>query len=346
MTSLIPLLLTGMLLGQPGPGMGPRAGGPPGGRQAGPPADITPFMDRVAEAVNATPEQIEQLQAIAAEHKTAAQAARTARHEQLKANEEQLRTLREQMREARQAGEEQKVTELRQQMRELMGSPPGDLMRQTHAKITGILTAEQKTAFEEFLAKDRPGVRERAGRPGPPRGPQGQEPNIYRFVDRVIEAVDATEEQRGQLRAIAADHIRAMKAAEADRAIALQSNREQIEALRRQVREAHREGNTEQARTLRKQLDDLTGTPMADVLKATQEKIAGILTAEQKVKFDALVQDARGGRGPRSAGDRPGYRAGKAERAGKQQGAPGREGGKRGRHGPPPPPPAESDGAE
>jgi Spy/CpxP family protein refolding chaperone len=163
-------------------------------------------------------------------------------------------------------------------------------------------------------------------------------------MERVIAAVEPTDEQRQQLRAIAADHIRAMKAAEADRTIALQSHREQIEALRRQLREAHKEGNTEQAKTLRTQLDDLTGTPTTDVLKATHEKIAGILTAEQKVKFDALVEEMRTDLGRRGAGDRPGFRAGKAGKAGKQSGDRGPEGGKRGRHGAPPPPAAESEG--
>lgn len=346
MTSLIPLLLTGLLLGQPGPGMGPRAGGPLGGRQAGPSADITPFMDRVAEAVKATPEQIEQLKVIAAEHNAAAQTTRSARQEQTEANEEQLRALREQMREARQAGDDQKVSELHGQIRALMGSPRGDLMRETRAKITAILTEEQKTAFEEFLAKDRKGLRERAARPGLAWGPRGQGPNIYRFIERVIETVEATDEQKTQLQTIAGEHVRAMKAAEADREIALQTHRDEIETLRLQMRDAHRAGNTEQYEALRTQLEELTGAPIADVLKATQTKIAAVLTEEQKVKFDALIEEMQANVGKAGVGDRPGFKAGKAGRAGKQQGDRGRQGGRRGRHGAPPPPPAESDGAD
>ncbi|MBN1512309.1 MAG: Spy/CpxP family protein refolding chaperone [Phycisphaerae bacterium] len=338
MTSLIPLLLTGLLLGQPGPGMGPRAGGPPQGRQAGLPADITPFMDRVAEAVKATPEQIEKLKAIAAEHKTAAEAARTARQEQAKANEEQLRTLHEQMREARKAGDDQKVSELHGQIRALMGSPRGDLMRETRAKITAILTDEQKTAFEEFLAKDRKGLRQHVGQPGPAWGPRGQGPNIYQFIERVIETVEATDEQKTQLQVIAGEHIRALKATEADREIAMQTNREQIETLRRQMRDAHKAGNTEQVTTLRKQLEELTGTPIANVLKVTQEKIAAILTAEQKAKYEALMEEMKANS---TSGDRNRQKL-KGGKAGPHRG-------ERGRRGPaggsPPLPPTQGDDA-
>ncbi len=340
MTFLISWLLTGVLLGQPGYGAGPRAGDARGGRQVGPPADITPFMDRVAEAVNATPDQVEQLRLIAAEHQAAALAVREARRNPARADGEQLRALREQMREARREGDNQKVRELHEQIRAYRGGPRGDLMHETHAKITAILTAEQKAAFEAFLAKDRPALRERAGRPGPARSLAGSGPNIYRFIERVGETVEATQEQRQQLQAIADEHVRAVKAAEADHQIAVESNREQIQTLRGRMRDARRAGNIEQVEALRAQLDALESTSMIDIRKATREKIEAVLTAEQRAKLDTLIGEYPANRGDRGRHGRD-IRGGEAK---KHQRDRERAGEKRGRHGMPPPPPAERDG--
>lgn len=248
--------------------------------------------------VNATEEQVKQLEAIASEHKEAAQAAQAQRREVMEAKREEIDALRQQMRAARRSGNDERIRELQSQIHEIIGTPPGELMRQTHDKITAILTEQQRPAFEAMVAELRPGDRQpRRGGERPGRG--GEEVNIYDFIKRVADAVEPTDEQRQQLEKIAADHIRALKAAEADRDIARQEHREELASLHRQLREARKAGDEEQIKALGETMRDLMGAPIRDVVKSTYDKIEAILTDEQKPKFEAVVKEARSQDGKR-----------------------------------------------
>jgi hypothetical protein len=269
----------------------------------------------VAEVVNATDEQVKQLEAIAREHQEAAHAAQAQRRELMEAKREEIDALRREMREARRAGDNERVRELQGQIREIIGKRPHGLMRQTHEKIKAILTEEQRPAFEAMVAELRSGDRH-PRRGGERPGRRGGEVNIYDFIKRVADAVDPTDEQRQQLQKIAADHIRALKAAEADRDIARQEHREELESLHRQLREARKARDAEQIKALGETMRGLLGAPMRDVVKSTHDKIKAILTDEQKPKFEAVVKEARtqAGKRLRERGDRFRGRRARAKR--------------------------------
>ena len=351
--SLLPLILAALTVLQTGPGPGPGGprgpGGGPGGPggQGGPALDIDRFIQRVIETVGATPEQAKQLEAIAEEHRKGAEAARAGREETMREHAAELQTLREQAGEAQRAGDSEKANQVHEQMRALMGGATMDLMRQTRDKIAAILTQEQRVKFEEMTRQMRQRWGAEAGGPG---GGQMGDVNIYRFMERVIQEVQATEDQRKQFRQIAAGHIEAVKAAEAKAVVAREENRQELEDLHRQAREARRANKPEEVKAIEEKIRAIMGAPMQDVFKATRDKIAATLTDEQKPKFEALVkqwQDRAGqrlrqaGPGPRGPGDRP--------RDGQGPRGPGERMRRGGPGGPPPgtpPPPPPAQGGD
>ncbi len=290
MTLWIPMMLASVLTMPPGTGSD--SDGPPRGKH-GPPGDISKFVEQVAQAVNATEEQVTKLEAIAAEHRQAAEDARAQRKQAMEANREELHALREQMREAREARDRQRAREIRDQMRGIAGQDREELMRQTHDKIAAVLTPEQLPAFQELVAehKQRRQAKGGKGRFGDRPGKDGGKFRIHRFMRRLSEAISPSEEQQQQLQTIASEHVEAMKAAQASLATARQENREELQALRGQIKEARQAGDKETARALHEQMRTIVGTPGKEVIDSTLAKIAALLTEEQKPEFDALVAE-------------------------------------------------------
>ena len=311
MVAWIPVLLTGMLTiaAEPGPA-GPRGHQMRGGQ------DISGLVDEVIAAVEATPEQTEKLKAIAAEHEAATTAARQKTAALSDEQRTQLKSLREEARAARRAGNTEEVDKLQAQIQELAGTNPAELVKSTHQKIAAVLTAEQLPAYREVVAahnQQRGPGNGRGGRGGPEE--RGQGFMLQRFIDRVIEEVDATDEQQTQLEAIAKEHALAAKEAREKAQAARTAITDKLDELREELHAAMKDGDEEKTATLRTQMRELMGVPERDaMIQTTLDKIGKVLTAEQKPAYDALVaemkerlaagpQEFRGPRGGRGGRD-------------------------------------------
>lgn len=287
--------------------------GPPQGRHMRGNFDISKYIDRVAETVDASEEQVAQLEAIAAEHKTSADAGREAMSALTDEQKSELKDLHDQVREARRAGDTDKVESLQAQIHDTMGWDPRELMESTHDKIVAVLTPEQVTKFEAMAKERKPGEGfgrgkgkgqghgrgfgdgEGFGR-GDRRGPRDGGAWINRFVERVIDEVDATEEQQTQLKTIATEQTAALSAArEAKQAECKESgNRDEMRELMHDLRDAREDGDAEEVAKIQEQIKALRGTPAGEqVAQATFDKIASVLTEEQMPAYETLVAQAK-----------------------------------------------------
>ncbi len=263
--------------------------------------DIETFVQRVADVVDATDEQVAELEVIARKYKDAVESARAERKLVMEARGEELKSLREKMREARAAGDDAKMKELKGEIREILGGrSQQELMRQARKEITDLLTPEQRIKFEALMARMNGGGKGRATTPARAER-RGGGAGIYRFIRSLAEEVRATEEQRRALLAIAADHVRAIKAAEAEQIIAREEGRQRLEALHQQLREARRSGDVKTARGLREQIEGIVGTPFRDIMRQTHDRIVDVLTEEQMPKFEAMRSELRKTAGERAA---------------------------------------------
>jgi Spy/CpxP family protein refolding chaperone len=263
----------------------------PGKRHRHGPEHLARFLDEVAETVAATDEQIAQLDTIAEEHEAAMTAARDQFDNLTEAQREEARTLRRQLRAAHRAGNEEQVTSLREQLTALTGHDRRAMQESLHASVAAILTPEQLTQFEALVESKKEGKgKGRHGRRGMRGGGAGR--HLDRFVEELITAVDATEEQEAQLRAIVAEQHQAGRAARAQRAEAMKANRDALKTLRAELREAVEDGDEEMVATIRGQIQTLIGGgDRKGMMRQTMEKMADVLSEEQLPAFQTLVQD-------------------------------------------------------
>lgn len=288
MVAWIPVLMSGLLAiaAEPNPPAGPR--GPQRGLQ-----DITPFVEQVIEAVDATEEQQTELKAIAEAHNKSAEEVRTKMAALTDEERQELQELRGKVRDARRAGDNDEVTRLQSEIHEIVGTEPAGLLKSTHDKIAAVLTEKQLPAYQALLksqASNR-GGRGARGRGGPG---EGQGFMLQRFLDRVTEEVDATEEQQAQFKTIAAEHEAAVKAAREKAAANREANREKMQELREAMRDAAEDGDEEEMASLRTEMRTLVGgADRNEQINATLEKIGKVLTEEQTPKYEALVAELK-----------------------------------------------------
>lgn len=279
------------------------------------PQPIAAFIERLADAVDATPEQIEQLEAIADEHDAALAEQEALTQEQ----QAELDQLREEHHAARMDGDDKAAEELHAQIQALQGGGRESLRRETHEKIAAVLTEEQQPIFEEMIASSRPGFgpgpRERGPRDRGPRdrgargdrGPGGRVGmGIHLFIDQLEEKVELTEEQKSQIDAIAVEHQKAMTELSKSQAANREQNHEKFEDLRDQLRDARADGDDEQVAAIQKEMRELMAGPAKEVMQGTLDKIAAALTPEQTPAFEALVEEMKSRLEQRGPGMRPG----------------------------------------
>ena len=146
-------------------------------------------------------------------------------------------------------------------------------------KIDDLLNDEQKekvcSPFKERIAQ----------RGGPGQGfKDGFQ--MRRFLKRVADAVEATDEQREQLDTIGKEFSEAQDKAREARREAMKENRDKIRELHSQLREASKEGDSETVDKIRKEIQELikADNKNAVAVDETLAKIEKILTDEQKEK--------------------------------------------------------------
>jgi len=291
MVAWIPVMMSGLLAigveGAPEQEKAQRGRGP---------QNMSVFVEKVAEAVDASDEQLAQLEVIAEEHEQAMAATRNQRDEMTDAQREELSALRKQAREARRAGDDALAEKLRTQVQSLTAPSPREITEATHAKIAAVLKPEQLPAFRELVRAQRQGRGEGfgvRGRGGPGAGP-GEGLALQRFIERVIVEVDATDEQQAQMKAIAEEHVESVKAEREHAAEARAENRERLQELQAEMREAQADGDEEAVQTIRAQVHELMGGPERGALmEAAFEKIGAVMTEAQKPAYDALVAETK-----------------------------------------------------
>lgn len=189
-----------------------------------------------------------------------------------------------QMREARQAGDDEKVRQLREQMRSRRGGG-GDPMQGFFDDVEKILRDDQK----EKLGN----LRERLVGAGS-RGVLGPRPFVApaQQIEKLRAGLELSTEQQSTFDALAADFTQRLAA----------DGQPPIAELMQQLRETYVSGDREEAARLRKQL----GERRAAVEKAMSEFAAQLeptLTEVQKGYFAEFHEQALRGMGPRAVPD-------------------------------------------
>lgn len=136
------------------------------------------------------------------------------------------------------------------------------------------------------------------GPPGPPPGERGRGPDPARMAERIIEAVDATEEQATQIQDILKQAQEAVAADRQAQQKFMEEHAEEIKALREEMRKAREAGDEAKIAELREQMQKLRPEDQANPMADAAEKIDKILTDEQKEKFAPIkerLSRARGG---------------------------------------------------
>jgi len=173
------IAVTGYAQERPGRG-GP--GGPPGGPGGpGGPPPLQRVVDRLAEQLELTPEQVELAHEIAREHAAAAVAA---------GPNEETRELMRAMREARQAGNTEEVNRLREQM---AAAGPGPRLDGFFDDLSQILSDTQRERLAEVRAR---GMRQGVG----PRM------NFERVANEWPQALELRPDQREKFDALVAEY--------------------------------------------------------------------------------------------------------------------------------------------
>lgn len=148
------------------------------------------LLDRLTSELNLTADQQTQIRTVIQTH---FQQARQAQQDSEQG--QQIAAIRDQMRQAREAGDQQRLEELRKQLRELTGSESDgrraavqQSMQELRGKIAPLLTPEQQ---EKFAAMDlAPGATAGA------LGPGAADPRRLRSA---VQKLDLTSEQRAQV---------------------------------------------------------------------------------------------------------------------------------------------------
>ena len=173
------IAVTGYAQERPGRG-GP--GGPPGGPGGpGGPPPLERVVDRLAEQLELTPEQVELAREIAREHAAAAVAA---------GPNEEVRELMRAMREARQAGNTEEVNRLREQM---AAAGPGPRLDGFFDDLGQILSDTQRERLAEVRARGM----------GQGVGPRM---NFERVANEWPQALELRPEQREKFDALVAEY--------------------------------------------------------------------------------------------------------------------------------------------
>jgi len=171
------------------------------------------LMHELPERLNLTPEQRTQWEELMAEQREQFGQQRGWRRE--------MRPLMEEMRAAEEAGDEQRVAEIRAQLEEARPEPPD--FDSFFDKLMPILTDEQKAQLTELR-----------GQVGQSRQQRGRVMDV-REIFRVVRRLDLTEEQRDRLREIMRD----------------------AKAITQKSRGGGREAKTEQAELIKSQIIEM-----------------------------------------------------------------------------------------
>ncbi len=247
-----------------------------------------PFFNALGQ-LGLSDAQKEQIKQIMQAHREQAKAWR-------EANKEKMQALHEQLREARKAGDKTKAEQIREQIKALAQQEggPGDLRED----IKAILTDEQKEKLDEMRPDRRPGDR------GEGRGGRGGR------LKGIFAQLNLTDAQKEQVHAIVKAHHQEVQAFR-------EANKEKLEQLREQIRQARQAKDREKMKQLMEQMRALReGGPSR---QAMFQKIMGVLNAEQQAKLKEILENRpprgedgrqRPPRGPRDRGPRGGGEGG------------------------------------
>ena len=185
-------------------GEGARGFGGPGGpaMRGMPPMSVEQQVERLTKELQLTTEQQEKIRKLLADHRDAMQKERKARHEKMMANRDRFQDLSDQMRKARQSGDREKIRELQEQFKELIGGDGKmpELRDRLFADIEAVLTAEQKEKW--------PKVRNELFGPG--RLSLEEHPEM---LARAVRGLDLTKDQQEKIDAILKDAKEKIRAA-------------------------------------------------------------------------------------------------------------------------------------
>lgn len=249
---------------RPGP---PGERGPRGERGERGPARLDVMAQRLADELQLTDAQRPAYDELVAKYQAEAEAAQ--------AEQPDMRALTQQLREARQNGDEARVEELREQLREA-GTGRTRIIRDFIAAVEPLLDETQLPKLEQF--------RERTLRRFEMGQRDAEDRNLLR---RLPEELGLTPEQREQFDALVAERRQNMG-----------QNREQWRELRplmEELRQARENGDEQRVAELEAQIaEKRPGPPNFDELFAELEKI---LTPEQQAKLATLREQRPGRRG-------------------------------------------------
>ncbi len=189
---------------------------------------------------------------------------------------------------------------------------------------TGLLIAPAYAQDGAGESNDRPAAESKEGKPDRgerkgkhgPHGDRGPRGHGHRFIRALFKDIDLTEDQRVEVREI-------MEAGRDEMEAWRDEHRDQIKALREQMREAHQAGDDEKAAEVREQLRTLFESRPKPEDRA--DEIREVLTPEQTEQFDQNIEaikqkmqerrDEMKERGPRGDGD---WGKGKKDKKGKK----------------------------
>ncbi len=254
-------------LGQAQPGEGQPRGPRDGRRADGERPALSRLVPQLAEELQLTDDQREQVEKLVKEHAAKRRADNPHRGE--------TRELLEALRAAQDAGDEDKVAEIRQQLREQRRGA-GQPMAAFFDDLEEILTDEQKAKL--------PDIRERLMR-GRGDEPRGISPEW--LLNELPQQLELTDEQQAQFDQLAAE----MKTrAEENRA-----RNADMRTLMSELRTARRDGDDARVQELEEQLRE-NRPHRGDLAREFLDELEGILTAEQKDKLAEALAEQRGGR--------------------------------------------------
>ncbi|MFH1748170.1 MAG: Spy/CpxP family protein refolding chaperone [Planctomycetota bacterium] len=233
-------------------GEGPRRGGPPGQM-------MERMTERLAQELELNEEQAAEFDEITTELR-----------EQMEARHAEAgdgRELREAMREARESGDEERVAQLRDQMRQSRFDPQ-PLVNEYFDQVATILNEEQLQTLNRF--RERVDQMQQRGR---------QRGEMRQMLEQLPEQLELDEEQMAQF-----EEMREQLGGRGP------GNRERWEEMRpliEEMRAAQEEGNEARVAEIRQQLEGMRGergNPMESFLT----ELEGILRDDQKAKLAEL----------------------------------------------------------
>ncbi len=246
---------------QPAPAPGAQRAGAPQDRGPGRgPMGVAQMSERLAEQLNLDEAQRVKFDAIVKKYE----------QQRTQAGQgDDLRALMEEMRKAREAGDDARVQELRQQMRDMRGGP-GAGMQPFFDEVKGILRQDQLAKFEEIRTR----MMERMG---PPGGPQAMRQLMSDLRDEL--KLDQGQQQKFDELAQALRNPSAGQAQE-------------MQDLREQMRAAREAGDQAKMDELRRQMEANRPNQSAALEKFFNE-LAPILNDSQKPTLEKFRERAR-----------------------------------------------------